>query len=140
MSNAIADLNRLADALADLSDVPSRAARGAAERINGMLAEEFASAHSADGEPWAPLMASTIRRKGGDARILIRSGETRDNTYARPLPGSGIEISSTEAAGYHQSGTSNMVARPILPDTGELPPEWEEAIDDEVAKAFGRAK
>lgn len=140
MSDAIQALNRLADALAELSDVPSRASRGAAERINGLLAQEFAGSHSADGEGWAPLLESTVKRKGGDSRILIRSDETRDQTYARPLPGSGIEIVSTEAAQYHQTGTRHMVARPILPDTGELPPEWEEAVEDAVAKAFGRVQ
>lgn len=137
MSNAIAQLDQLAANLAELSSVPSRAARPAAEAITALLQDEFDSETSPDGEHWAALMPSTVKRKGGDDRILIRTEATRNNTYARPSAGAGIQIVTSEAALFHQTGTSHHAARPILPgDKDGLPAEWQDAIDDAVDAAF----
>lgn len=136
--SGVPQLDQLAAALEDLQHVPSRAASAASERISGLLAEQFAGGFGPEGD-WDPLLESTIRRKGGDARILIRSGEAQANTFARPAQGAGIEIQTLDYMSYHQSGTQHMAARPILPED-ELPEEWLEIIDEEVEAAFGRAQ
>ncbi len=140
MSSATKALEQLSANLAELSDVPSRAARGAAARINVALQEQFDGEHDPDGRPWAKLLPQTVRRKGGDSRILQRTGEMREGTYARPSQGSGIEISSVEYASFHQTGTKHMTKRPVLPAQDGLPDEWTEIVDDEVAKAFARRR
>lgn len=136
MTSGIAALNQLSETLGELATVPSRAARGAATRINSLLGDQFAGAHDPDGDPWDELLESTKRRKGGDSRILIRSGTTKEETYARPTGSAGIEIVSTAAAQFHQTGTKHMVARPILPAGDELPEAWEDVIEDEISQAF----
>jgi phage gpG-like protein len=45
-----------------------------AEDFRQMAAEQFASAGAAGGTPWAPLAASTLRRKRGGGGILEGSG------------------------------------------------------------------
>lgn len=141
MSDARAQLDQLSANLAELVDVPSRVATAAAGRINELIQDEFASGQDPYGTAWEELAESTVQRKGGDDRILIRTGETQAETYARPTAGAGIEVVSTEAAGFHQTGTVHMPARPVLPgDHDGLPEEWEEAIDDETEKAFAKVR
>lgn len=135
MSNAIAELERVADSLAELAVVPARAAAGAADSINGLLADQFAGGHDPYGDAWADLLDSTVKRKGGDTRILIRTGEAEAETKARPTSGAGIEITTKDYMSYHQTGTEHMTARPVLPGDG-LPDEWEDAINAAVEAAF----
>jgi hypothetical protein len=137
MSNAIAELDKLSETLADLATVPSRAARGAAEEINRLIGDQFATATDPYGGAWEALMDSTVRRKHGDTRILIRSGAMRDETYARPAGGAGLEVVSVPYGSYHQTGTEHMARRAVLPDEGELPEAWEEAVERAIEKAFG---
>jgi hypothetical protein len=135
MTDSIAELQRVADSLAELSTVPARAAAAAADSINGLLAEQFAGSHDPSGEAWAELLESTVKRKGGDTRILIRTGAAEAETRARPTAGAGIEITTKDYMSYHQTGTGHMVARKVLPEDG-LPEEWEDAIDSAVEDAF----
>ena len=42
-----------------------------------------------------------------------------------------IEVIVADPASYHQEGTVNMPARPIIPDESRgLPETWEQAIQD----------
>jgi hypothetical protein len=81
-----------------------------------------------------------VRRKKGDARILRYTDTLSSQTVARPTSGGGIEITSIETGQYHQGGTVNMTARPILPDGGELPESWLEVIETAADKAFRKAR
>lgn len=131
-------LDDMAAAISELSDVPSRASVGAAHRINALIGDQFASGVDPFGQPWQPLKESTVKRKGGDRRILRRTDALSLETVARPAAGAGIEIDSLDYGQFHQTGTGRMVARPILPE-GELPEEWSEAIDAAVEDAFRKA-
>ncbi len=134
MSGGFADL---AATLAELEDIPSRIASEVADGISVLVAKEFASGTDPYGNAWAPLLPSTVRRKGGDRRILRRSDALASDTFARPTSGSGIEIESLPYGGVHQVGDgSRMVARPVLPDGGELPDAWQEVIETATEKAF----
>lgn len=74
-----------------------------------------------EGPGWEQLKESTIRRKGGDSRIRIRSGRDRA-TMSDPFQlhwhGTAhtvdIEAAHDTPAMFHQEGTSKMVARPLL--------------------------
>lgn len=129
----------LAATLAELEDIPSRIAGEVAEGINELIQEEFVSGSDPYGNAWAPLRPSTVRRKGGDTRIMRQSDDLSSGTVARASSGAGIEISSLEYGGYHQGPTSNRVARPVLPDGGELPEAWQEVIEAATDKAFTKA-
>lgn len=129
----------LADRLAELATVPSRIAAPVAEGINAELQREFAQGSNAYGTPWKPLLPTTVRRKGGDTRILMRTDALANETVARPMSSAGVEIVSLDYGTFHQGGTKHMVPRKILPDGQDLPKSWERVIDREVAAAFAKA-
>jgi Phage virion morphogenesis family len=131
-------LSDLAARLAELEAIPSRIAKDVADRIEALIAEEFASEHDAYGRPWAPLLPQTVRRKRGDTRILKDTGALAGATQVRATAGAGIEITSIETGQYHQTGTKHMVPRKILPDGSDLPLSWEQAISDATDAAFNR--
>ena len=82
-------------------------------------AEMFTGQHDANGNAWAPLAESTIKRKG-HSRILYESGDlaaslvtvgAAHNISAVAERGS-LFGTDVEYAGFLQTGTSRMPARP----------------------------
>ncbi len=126
--------------MAELEGIPSRIAKEVAEGISALVADEFAGSHDPYGKPWKPLLPQTVRRKGGDTRILRRTDAMSSGITVKPTAGSGIAIdvgnTSTPYGEYHQSGTKHMVARKILPDGSSLPKAWEAVIEEASARAF----
>ncbi len=145
-------MGQLADRLSDLASIPSRASRAIANRITGLLDQQFDDGVDPYGAPWQELAAATAERHGPPP--LTETGEMREGTYAKPMPGSGIALyggsssrswnGTVAVAGIHQTGAHkegwDMPARPILPQGRALPDEWKSAIDDELAAAFSKAK
>ncbi len=129
----------LAETLAELGDIPSRIAAEVADGITDEIRQQFEDGVDAYGNPWAPLLPSTVRRKKGDARILRSTDNLSQHTVAVPTSGSGIDITSVDYGGYHQGPAENRVARPILPDGGELPESWQDIIDVAAENAFKKA-
>lgn len=124
--------------LAELEDIPSRVATGAATRINVELRNQFLNGTDPYGTQWKPLAPYTIRKKGHDTR-LVETGALARDTKAVPLRGAGIEIRSNEKGAWHQAGGPNLPRRPVLPDRADLPDAWLDAIDTETEKAFKKA-
>ena len=136
----ISQMGRLADRIADLAEVPSRASKAVSFEIEGFLQDEFDAGRDPYGSAWVPLSEATLA-KGRTPPPLTDTGALRDGLRVRPLPGSGIAITSDELyAAPHQTGWSGAQgdgpARPILPALSELPEAWTEAIDEAVAKEF----
>lgn len=101
--------------------------RRATIEILTLLAREFAAAVSPFGVAWAPLKY----RKGTP---LTKTGAMRDNATVYPT-GSGIRIEfAAPYAVFHQYGTKNMPARPMLPK-GELPKAWTDKINQAFTDA-----
>jgi len=68
---------------------------------------------SPDGAPWAPLMQSTIDRKGS-SEIMVASGRLAD-AFVNTTFGDIARIwNSAPYLVFHQGGTRKMVARPIM--------------------------
>ncbi len=132
----MAGFKALQDRLAELEGIPSRIAGEVAQGINAEIRAQFQAGTDPYGKPWAPLLPQTIRRKGGDARILRRHDSLSSETVAIPTSGAGIEITSVDYGGYHQTGTKHMVARPILPDGADLPQSWQDVIQTASDNAF----
>lgn len=135
----MAGFQDLTERLAELEGIPSRIAKEVAEGISVLVKAEFDGAHDPYGRPWKPLLPSTLKRKGGDSRILRRTDALSSGTNVVPASGAGVEIISVEYGEKHQTGTRNMVARKILPDGSDLPKQWEDLIQEASDRAFKKA-
>ncbi len=127
---------QLADRIGELASVPSRVAKDASKRIAKLIDDQFNDGVDPYGQPWAPLMPATIA-KGRRPPPLTDTRELRDGVSVSPRRGSGIAIDIESDYGqFHQLGTDNMLARPILPAGSDLPEEWDDAIETSLTKAF----
>jgi hypothetical protein len=136
----ISAMGRLADRVADLSEVPSRASKRVAFKLESFLEEEFDDGADPYGTPWAPLAESTLER-GRRPPPLTDSHAMRDDARVRPLRGAGVAMTVDAAyAPPHQTGWANAPARPILPARAELPRRWAEAIKSAVSDAMRGAR
>jgi hypothetical protein len=133
---ALAALRKVAQAVSELAQVPSRAASEASGSIKTILQRQFASQTDAYGRPWAPLTDATIKRWGSHP-ILDLTHQLKD-VDVRPMTGAGIVVTlGSKSGAFHQVGTYKMKGRPILPD-GPLPPAWQQAIADAATNSFTR--
>jgi hypothetical protein len=123
-------------ALGQLAKVPSQASAEAADGINRLIQQEYDAGTDPYGRPWSPLKASTLAR-GRTPPPLTASRQMRDKTRAVPMSGGGIQLEAPSPANFHQSGTSVMAKRPILPEHG-LPAAWKGEIDKAVTNAIKR--
>jgi len=136
----MAGLADLAKRLADLEGIPSRIAKEVAAGIEVLISKEFASETDPYGRAWARLLPQTVRRKGGDTRILRRTDAMASTVEVDPTSGSGVAITmSVPYASAHQTGTKHMVARKVLPDGSDLPSEWKNMIHDAATREFSKA-
>jgi hypothetical protein len=140
-SGDLSRMGQLADRLADLSEVPSRAAKRVAEGLSWLVAEEFATGADPYGKAWKPLAEATLaRRSQTSAPPLTDFGLMRASVSVRPQRGAGVAIRvMNPPAAPHQTGWSGVQgsgpARPILPYRG-MPEEWEELIEGAVDAAM----
>lgn len=126
------------DPLEDLAGVCERAAEAAAHTINEGIQDQYRQGMDPNGSPWAPLAKSTIMR-GRHAPPLTDTGAMAAGTEVT-VEGTSLVATLPSPGQYHQSGTSRMPQRQILPEGG-LSPAWEKAILDaveaEVVKCLG---
>lgn len=127
MAGDTLDLGPLIVQLDGMSDAAQEVAQLAADNLQDVLEQQFDAGVDPYGQTWAPL-------KDGSASNLTASGGMRSSARAT-AQGSLVTLTVDDPAGYHQHGTSRMTARQILPEDGELPPMYEEAVQaaaDEV--------
>ena len=125
-------LARLADDSAVLwAMVPEDAAKEAAESIELLIQEEFGTGTDPYGRAWEPLKRS--RKRDWVSSLpshtpLTKTGALRSSISVK-ASGNSIDVQMGEPYGYyHQTGTSRMPARPILPNEPALPATWQSAI------------
>lgn len=88
------------------------------------LDKTYAAQQDPYGSGWAALRPSTLKMKTGPA-ILIEAGSLNASLGFKLSGATSAQVGFTDKkARFHQDGTSKMVARPIVPDSG-LPPAWE---------------
>lgn len=124
--------------LAQLKDIPATIAEEVAPKIDADLKAQFDKGVNAYGNAWKPLAASTIKRKGGDSRILRRTDTLSSQVSAEASGKSGIEITLPDPGVHHQFGTRHMPARKILPDGTALPRRWQKYIQDALDRSFDK--
>lgn len=117
--------------LRELHKIPSKAAPKVAARINERLRDQAANETDPYGKPLAALKASTIRRKAGNSVILYRTGKMWNGTSAKPMRGSGVQVTYGQAAQYAQEGDPGRgrVPRMVAPTYG-IPAKWRRDIED----------
>lgn len=116
-------LDAFVDRLELVSEEAPRALVSAmATAAEEVLASEFATESDPSASPWAARVPPT-----GSWPILTKTGAMKASRSVTEEP-SAIEISLASPANYHQSGTSRMVAREILPG-GKVAPRWTDAMD-----------
>jgi hypothetical protein len=128
-------LDKLTATLRDLAHIPSQVSAEVSKELTKELQKEYTSGSDPYGKPWAPLKPSTLA-KGRRPPPLTDTGRMKSGTVAFPLPGAGVAVVvGAEYGKYHQTGTSKMEARPILPDKG-MPPKWREIVKRVASKAI----
>ncbi len=109
-------------------------------KINERIRDMFTNETDPYGRPWAPLKASTLRRKrysAGGPIILSRTFELGNSSYAL-YTGKRVVITYGEAGQYAHEGDSGRGNRPprlLLPSLG-IPKTWKvdlEAATNEAA-------
>ncbi len=136
--NGHAALQQVMRSLRQLASVPSRISAPAADLVSGFIAQQFDEQRDPYGEPWEGHAESTVRR-WGEHPILDLGGDLKDVDVS-PLPGSGVGITlGAEYGRFHQTGTSAMPARRILPDNRGLPAQWSAALRDLAQNEMGRS-
>lgn len=113
----------------------------------GFERQQFETEGAAGGSPWAPLSAAYAAEKARThpgRSILIRGGALR-GAASRPsrqvTPTTMTLTIDDEKAPYHQTGTTRMPARPLVP--GTMPATFDAAVrvamDDYVTALIQRA-
>ena len=135
---AVLAMHTVAKSLRALSRVPAQASRDAAASLRTVVRQQTDAEVDPYGKSWAPLLPSTVRRKHGDTRILRRTDRMLDSLTIEPSSGAGLHVTiDAPYSAFHQIGTRDMVARPLLPYR-EVPDTWRRAIADAMDRAFER--
>jgi hypothetical protein len=119
-------LMKVVNATRRVKQLPELVAQRAAPKIADLVESEYANGQDPYGVPWAPLAPATLKTHGPPP--LTDSGAMRTGTNVVSA-GPQIIATAPDPAGYHQSGTGRMPARPILPnDADGIPQSWERAL------------
>lgn len=113
-------------------DIRAAAARGAVSALENLIDERFEDRAAPNGTPWAPRKPPT-----GTWPILEKTGRMRGSFKVLATAAQLKVLNDTDYLTFHQTGTSRMVARPVLPK-GPLPPDWQRRIDSAMSNAIGR--
>lgn len=109
-----------AQALRSLARVPAQVASDAAPDIERDWRSKLAAGQDPYGNAYAALREASLAR-GRRPPPLHKYAEF---AHIRVLPGAGLAmIIDHEQAGFHQTGTSRMVKRIVLPNRG-VPAAW----------------
>ena len=130
-------LDRLVKNLGELSKkaLPEISIKGAIV-IGEVIQEQYAQGRAPWGNQWAPLAESTVA-KGRTPPPLDDTGNMKRKSKTVPTV-KGIRTRIPSPAPFHQSGTSKMPARPLVPYGDMLPPSWAkplEAVGAQVIKS-----
>ena len=120
-------------ALQALEEAPRIALKRSELKIKTLVEAQFDEGRDPYGEPWAALAASTVA-KGRTPPPLTDTGAMRKSLRV-VASADGLTCSMAEPFKFHQYGTVNMPARPILPAEG-VPPEWEKVITETVEEVI----
>lgn len=126
----------IAAALGKLAGVPSRAVKAAGAAIDARWKADWRAGKDPHGRAWRPLAPYTVRKRGSARPILIHTGAMIAGAAVTAAAKTGLRLTlSVPYAGFHQSGTARMPARPIIPYMG-IPRSWESLIRKAIKDAY----
>lgn len=107
-------------------------------------AESFSTETASNGEAWAPLAESTIRRKGHD-QILFETGDLMESLIHVGGAGNISEVdshgsiygTSVPYAIFHDQGTSRIPARPPVGVSEDRVDQLAEMVAQRTIEAIG---
>jgi hypothetical protein len=123
LATALRSMGQLEQMLDELIQTPRKIAVEVAPKITKLLQRQFARGVDPYGRKWRRLAT-------GRAAHLTKTGKLRSGTRAMPGMGgrAGLRVVVGMPYGsFHQTGTSRMPARKILPERG-MPAAWREAF------------
>ena len=123
------DLEQLKKVVNDIPAAINKVSQEASVKIKSLVLQEFDNSTDPFGNTWMPNKTNT--------QTLVRTGAMRSSLTVESF-GREITAKINLPADYHQTGTINMVARPILP-IDSIPPSWEEAINRIVQQILSEA-
>jgi hypothetical protein len=121
-------LTKIRAAALTMPKVMSQASRDAAEELEDLIEALFAHGVDPFGNAWEDLRPSTLK-KGRHPPPLTDEGVLRA-VHVAPLQSAGLEVDFPEDyAEFHQSGTSRMAKRQLVPEPEEFDAsKWKQAI------------
>ena len=131
------DLDDLARAFAELIGLVPAVSQTAAPTIAASIAKQFDDGRDAYGNTWASLAVATIQ-KGRSPPPLTDTGAMKASVKVEARGSDLVASVDDDPARFHQFGTKNMPARPVLP-TVDVPSEWAEALDQAGAQVLKTA-
>jgi hypothetical protein len=122
-----------------LAKMPERIAKKLSPRITRRQQEQFTNETDPYGNPWDPLLESTIRRKRGDSRVLRRTNQLQAGSYSIAAGPRVIAIYGPSAV-HAQNGQPGVRARrPVAPDKG-MPDTWADDVKASIGDTIAEAK
>lgn len=109
-----------------------RVEQEASKSVAQLLEQQFDEGAGPDGA-WASLKPSTLA-SGRTPPPLTAKGNMRRSASVSPTKG--IRVRLAKPAGYHQSGTSRMDQRAIVPTGTVLPAKWKNAVSEAAMKVL----
>lgn len=129
-----AELAELARRLDDIEDGIVEVSKAMAQEVmDSLIPGQFEKQGAPDGSKW-----KEIARKGQILRDTgaLLTGWGRQKSKAT-VTGKGFTIiNPVPYAPYHQFGTKRMDARKMVPESGDLPPHWEESLRETAEEAM----
>lgn len=113
LDELISGLGRLGE------ELQTKVAEQVAPTIKGLLDAQIAAGTDPDGNPWQRNQDGSQPLEGAQKYVQVNA------------VGNSIVVRLDEPLSYHQTGTSRLPQRKIVP-TGDLPVSWEEAIQEAV--------
>jgi hypothetical protein len=117
------------------AEVPARVAKELAPVLDEFARDMFANEEDVYGRPWAPLAASTVRRKRGNSVILSRTNNLGPGTYVL-YTGRRLVFTYGPGAQYAQDGDAGRGNRPprLLAPAYGVPKAWKAAAAAAAAR------
>jgi phage gpG-like protein len=128
------DVSEVHDSLKELG-IRARNQRVVNEQISEIMLAMVEEKFDSEGPGWAPLEASTIKRRRGGRRILQDSGHLAASVTASAGTDFALVFTNVEYAKFHLEGTSRMPARDFFDiDMEEVYQQAEDIILESITR------
>lgn len=125
MSDAVSEVQAWASTIGELASLPARLGPLAAPGIEAAAQAQIGAQTSPDGEPWAPTVDGEPALANAGSELSVNGGDA------------GVAVSLDGPSAFHNNGVGHSPRRQILPDDGDVPAAYAEAVDAAFAEAVG---